>query len=213
MEIVARRDNAAGPVVGVLETDHRGLDAITGRRPHSCDKVGGAEDQRRAAELTQLHAAQCGGCRDLRVDNVRLRVEENFGARPALHPDGGLVGHGPAGKEQRPLFAEPFGHDGFEPARGGIPVEDIIPDFRVGHRATHRGGRSGDGVTAHIEQRSGEFSHGRWVVGRLGGLARIGVAAATARIVSSANCRAVNSFRRRSNACATSPPMRNSSAP
>ena len=190
-------------------------------RANAGHEIGCTKHRRRPTDGAHLHPAERrGGC-NLPMDDVRIGIEENFGARRTLHPDRGLVRHGPAWEEQCAFLPQPFGHHRLKATRGGIAVEHIVANLCGGHGTTHGRGGPRDGVTPQIEER--ERHHGRRGIrddycshGRLGlegGREVLGADGVTERRDFPDPFSAASSRWRRSKACATSPPMRNSMAP
>ena len=83
---------------------------------------------------------------------VVARPGHHGGSGRGQEPHGNLVGHGPRGDEECGRLADALGERLLQRAHGGIFPVVVVAHLGVGHGAPHGRCRSGDRVTAQIDQ-------------------------------------------------------------
>ena len=155
--VVFGQDRATTSVVGVLHADQ------AGRRPGGAlfeVQMGLNPPWVQAAiigiEHAQRDTRQGRGGAGFVVEDVTAAVCDRFITRRRVQPQGDLVGHRPRRHEQRRLLGQHRGDPLLQGTHRRVIAKAVVSDHRRGHRRTHRGGRSGDGVTAQIDRLAGQ---------------------------------------------------------
>jgi hypothetical protein len=116
------------------------------RRPHLL----GVEEAA-AAQRLDLHARKRRRRAALVEQGVGVLAGQHHVAGPGVDRDGGLVGHGAAGDEERRRLAQQLRRHGLEPVHGGVFEVDVVADLGLDHCLAHGGRREGDRIAAQIE--------------------------------------------------------------
>ena len=112
---------SSGAVVRVLEADERRARQVGIERTERARKAGGVHHRPFAADGPDLHSRERGCTGHFTLDDVRIQVGVDLGPGVAENDDGALIGHRPAGEEQRSILSRAVRHQLFELRVVGSP--------------------------------------------------------------------------------------------
>ena len=144
-------DGAATAIMGVLETDQRGLNPVRISWADGRFHLLRLDDAPGPIDPVELDAGEGPGCPLLIADDVRLAFDDDFLARLRVTADRQLIGHRSGRDKQGRLFAEEPGHHLLEAIDGGVFAVDVVADFRARHRFAHGVGGLRHGIAAQVD--------------------------------------------------------------
>ena len=148
-----REDDAAGPVVGVLDLEQR-ASADTPAEPRGLIAAAAA-----SSEKTPAAPISCNCTPQLRRRAARLvpgrvafAADHHLVARPRQHAQGDLVRHRARGQPERCLLAEQLGQAVLQAIGERVFAVLIVAHRCACHGFAHRRCRPGDGVGAQVDR-------------------------------------------------------------
>ncbi len=144
-------DPAAGPVVGIFQADQPGADEMQVDRPNQRKQLLRFDHAQVTVDRSGDDPGQLGEGGLFVIVDVRIAVAEELGPAVTMDANRDLIRHRAARHVDRRLLAQQFGGQLFQSLDGRIDVDQVIVDLGFGDRATHRGGRSGNGIAPQID--------------------------------------------------------------